>query len=149
MPQVGFQPTVPASERAKTVHALDHSATVTASVLERRYISLMCGIRVEEFAAWATQNKERKRGRNNIRGFINSAETSHIIKGVLVVRQTVCHHLHAEHDKVHEGELTRTRASSMLRKYDVWEATKLLTKNSLKEIFSISISFIQRALTSF
>jgi hypothetical protein len=26
---VGFEPTIPASERAKTVHALDRSATVT------------------------------------------------------------------------------------------------------------------------
>jgi hypothetical protein len=26
---VGFQPTIPASERAKAVHALDRSATVT------------------------------------------------------------------------------------------------------------------------
>jgi hypothetical protein len=29
MPWVGFEHTVPASERAKTVHALDRSATVT------------------------------------------------------------------------------------------------------------------------
>jgi hypothetical protein len=29
MPWVGFEPTIPASEQAKTVHALDHSATVT------------------------------------------------------------------------------------------------------------------------
>jgi hypothetical protein len=29
MPWVEFEPTVPASERAKTVHALDRSATVT------------------------------------------------------------------------------------------------------------------------
>jgi hypothetical protein len=29
MPSVGFEPTIPASERAKTVHALDRSATVT------------------------------------------------------------------------------------------------------------------------
>jgi hypothetical protein len=29
MPEVGFEPTITASERAKTVHALDHSATVT------------------------------------------------------------------------------------------------------------------------
>jgi hypothetical protein len=28
---VGFEPTIPASERAKTVHALDRSATVTGS----------------------------------------------------------------------------------------------------------------------
>jgi hypothetical protein len=29
MPCVGFELTIPASERAKTVHALDRSATVT------------------------------------------------------------------------------------------------------------------------
>jgi hypothetical protein len=29
MPWVRFEPTIPASERAKTVHALDRSATVT------------------------------------------------------------------------------------------------------------------------
>jgi hypothetical protein len=29
MPLVEFEPTIPASERAKTVHALDRSATVT------------------------------------------------------------------------------------------------------------------------
>jgi hypothetical protein len=29
MPWVGFESTIPASERAKTVHALDRSATVT------------------------------------------------------------------------------------------------------------------------
>jgi hypothetical protein len=32
MPWVGFKPTVPASERAKTVHALDRSANVTGQV---------------------------------------------------------------------------------------------------------------------
>jgi hypothetical protein len=29
MPWVGFEPTIPASERAKTVHALDRAAIVT------------------------------------------------------------------------------------------------------------------------
>jgi hypothetical protein len=29
MPWMEFEPTIPASERAKTVHALDRSATVT------------------------------------------------------------------------------------------------------------------------
>jgi hypothetical protein len=29
MPRVGFEPMIPASKRAKTVHALDHSDTVT------------------------------------------------------------------------------------------------------------------------
>jgi hypothetical protein len=32
MPCVGFEPTIPASERAKTVHVLDRSATVTGYV---------------------------------------------------------------------------------------------------------------------
>jgi hypothetical protein len=31
MPCVGFEPTIPASERAKTVHALDRAATVTCA----------------------------------------------------------------------------------------------------------------------
>jgi hypothetical protein len=29
MPSVGFKPTIPSSEREKTVHALDRSSTVT------------------------------------------------------------------------------------------------------------------------
>jgi hypothetical protein len=29
MPRVGFDPTIPASKRAMTVHALDHSPTVS------------------------------------------------------------------------------------------------------------------------
>jgi hypothetical protein len=33
MPCVRFEPTIPASERAKTVHALDRSATVTGLLL--------------------------------------------------------------------------------------------------------------------
>jgi hypothetical protein len=32
MPRVGFKPTISASKRAKTVHVLDHSATVTGPV---------------------------------------------------------------------------------------------------------------------
>jgi hypothetical protein len=31
MPYMGFEPTVPASERTKTLHALDRSATVTGN----------------------------------------------------------------------------------------------------------------------
>jgi hypothetical protein len=31
MPRVEFEPTIPAFERAKTVHALDRAATVTGS----------------------------------------------------------------------------------------------------------------------
>jgi hypothetical protein len=34
MRPVGFEPTIPAFERAKTVHALDRAATVTGSPLE-------------------------------------------------------------------------------------------------------------------
>jgi hypothetical protein len=32
MPQVGFEPTIPAFERAKIVHALDSAVTVISSV---------------------------------------------------------------------------------------------------------------------
>jgi hypothetical protein len=32
MPWVGFEPTIPASERSKTVHALERSATVTGLI---------------------------------------------------------------------------------------------------------------------
>jgi hypothetical protein len=39
MPCVGFGPTIPASDRAKTVHALDRSATVTG-VVESRVLNL-------------------------------------------------------------------------------------------------------------
>jgi hypothetical protein len=31
MPQVGLEPTISASKGSKTVHALDHSATVTGT----------------------------------------------------------------------------------------------------------------------
>jgi hypothetical protein len=38
MPSVGFEPTIPAFERAKTVHVLDHEATVIGKILYlRRY----------------------------------------------------------------------------------------------------------------
>jgi hypothetical protein len=32
MPCVGFEPTIPATERAQTVHTLDRSATVTGDM---------------------------------------------------------------------------------------------------------------------
>jgi hypothetical protein len=32
MPRVGFETTIQTSKRAKTVHALDHSATVTGNI---------------------------------------------------------------------------------------------------------------------
>jgi hypothetical protein len=33
MPQVGFEPTIPVSEQAETVHVLDRTATVTGSLI--------------------------------------------------------------------------------------------------------------------
>jgi hypothetical protein len=41
MTWVGFEHTVPASERAKTVHALDRSATVTGIVTLTDYYILV------------------------------------------------------------------------------------------------------------
>jgi hypothetical protein len=38
MPQAGFEPTIPAFERAKTVHALDPVATVNGGENIARYI---------------------------------------------------------------------------------------------------------------
>jgi hypothetical protein len=39
MPSVGFGPMIPASERAKTVHALDRSATVTGNFTFYLYLN--------------------------------------------------------------------------------------------------------------
>jgi hypothetical protein len=36
MPRVGFEPTIPVFEREKTVHALDHAATVIGGDFELR-----------------------------------------------------------------------------------------------------------------
>jgi hypothetical protein len=36
MPQVGFEPTIPVFERAKTVHALDRMATVMGPELKNK-----------------------------------------------------------------------------------------------------------------
>jgi hypothetical protein len=36
MPRIGFQPTIPVFERAKTVHALDGAATVIGTVMYLR-----------------------------------------------------------------------------------------------------------------
>jgi hypothetical protein len=36
MPQVGFEPTIPVFERAKTVHALDGAANVIGVIKPRR-----------------------------------------------------------------------------------------------------------------
>jgi hypothetical protein len=38
MPQVGFEPTIPALELARTVHALDGVATVTGHLLFYLYV---------------------------------------------------------------------------------------------------------------
>jgi hypothetical protein len=40
MPCVGFEPTIPASERAKTVRALERSVTVTGHYLK---LDFLCG----------------------------------------------------------------------------------------------------------
>jgi hypothetical protein len=37
MPWIGFKPTIPVFERTKTVHALDHAATVTGKVISGKY----------------------------------------------------------------------------------------------------------------
>jgi hypothetical protein len=37
MPRGGLEPTIPASKRAKTVHALHHSATVTVQPIATQY----------------------------------------------------------------------------------------------------------------
>jgi hypothetical protein len=42
MLQVGFEPTIPASKRAKTVLALDQSATVTGTQHNGGYIRHTC-----------------------------------------------------------------------------------------------------------
>jgi hypothetical protein len=41
MPCVGFEPMVPTSERSKTVHALDRSATVTGFLLTSSTTNLL------------------------------------------------------------------------------------------------------------
>jgi hypothetical protein len=40
VPSVGFEPTIPVFERAKTVHALDHATTVTGYTMYVLYIEL-------------------------------------------------------------------------------------------------------------
>jgi hypothetical protein len=41
MPRVGFEPTIPAPKRAKTVHVLDHSATATGQLNIVYFISCL------------------------------------------------------------------------------------------------------------
>jgi hypothetical protein len=41
MPQVGFEPTIPVFERAKTVHSVDRVATVTGVPTLQRTIYMM------------------------------------------------------------------------------------------------------------
>jgi hypothetical protein len=50
MPCLGFGPTIPASERAKTVHALDRSATVTGSITN--YHSHNCSVKTWDKKLW-------------------------------------------------------------------------------------------------
>jgi hypothetical protein len=54
MPHVGFEPTIPASERAKAVHALDRSVTVTGQKSNKFLISLLhwrniCSLHIANF----------------------------------------------------------------------------------------------------
>jgi hypothetical protein len=44
MPRVGFEPTVPAFARAKTVHALDRTATVTGAPCKYCTVILSTGL---------------------------------------------------------------------------------------------------------
>jgi hypothetical protein len=44
MPRVGFEPTTPSFERAKTVYATDHAATVIDIALGYETIYLVCGV---------------------------------------------------------------------------------------------------------
>jgi hypothetical protein len=54
MPSVGFEPTIPASERAKTVLALDRSATVTGCNFHW-LMHISKGIGFEDFTAVTTK----------------------------------------------------------------------------------------------
>jgi hypothetical protein len=44
MPRVGFEPTIPAFERAKTIHALDHAASVIGTLSLSIYIYIYCDV---------------------------------------------------------------------------------------------------------
>jgi hypothetical protein len=52
MPCMGFETTIPASKRTKTIHALDHSATVTGlAPISRHYfttIAVKIGVQSEQ-----------------------------------------------------------------------------------------------------
>jgi hypothetical protein len=48
MPLVGFEPTVPVFERAKTVHALDRAATVIGSPLKCTQLNIKENIIINE-----------------------------------------------------------------------------------------------------
>jgi hypothetical protein len=50
MPRVGFEPAIPASKLAKTIHALDHSTTVTG-----KWVVWAIEIHVSTAAAQLTQ----------------------------------------------------------------------------------------------
>jgi hypothetical protein len=67
MPQVGFEPTIPAFKWAKTVHALDHAATVISSELTGNYTSyrefvgrLRRGISLHSYLHRTTQKQNKK-----------------------------------------------------------------------------------------
>jgi hypothetical protein len=61
MPYVGFEPTIPACERAKTVHALDCSAIVTGNKVIKPengnfYICRKAGTHLASYATYSQKN---------------------------------------------------------------------------------------------
>jgi hypothetical protein len=61
MPWVGFEPTIPAFERVKTVHALDRTATVTARIhiAQPEFEQAVSGLNVRNFTAVLTRSGGR------------------------------------------------------------------------------------------
>jgi hypothetical protein len=56
MPQVGFEPTIPVFERAKTVHALDRAVTVIGSLLIYNLINFLITLFSVRFAPGSGQS---------------------------------------------------------------------------------------------
>jgi hypothetical protein len=51
MPWVGFEPTIPAFERAKAVHALDRAANVIGCITFRRAYYMKCNVYWSSYTA--------------------------------------------------------------------------------------------------
>jgi hypothetical protein len=77
MPWVGFEPKIPASDRAKTVHALDRSATVTG--LSHKPVN---SITIDIRQLWLSVLPciELIEGRSKLRGEGVNKEVAHILK---------------------------------------------------------------------